>query len=82
MEEVRYWQYKWKTDRLAAYKEGFHRQLEGTDLSFKNSLMDGHDELVGSKKVELSEIDKEHQKKDTKAVSESKKEPPKDDKKV
>lgn len=57
MEEMRYWQYKWKSDRVSAYKEGFHKQLEGTDLSFRDKLLDQHDAKVGSKKVDLSALD-------------------------
>lgn len=59
MEEVRYWQYKWKTDRTNAYKEGFHKQFEGTDLSFKDKLFDEHDAKVGSTKVDLSKLDEQ-----------------------
>ena len=59
MEEVRYWQYKWKTERTNAYKEGFHMQLEGTDLSFKDKLLDEHDAKVGTTKINLADFEKE-----------------------
>jgi len=59
MEEVRYWQYKWKNERTNAYKEGFHMQLEGTDLSFKHKMLEEHDQKVGTTKVNLADFDKE-----------------------
>lgn len=61
MEEVRYWQYKWKNERTSAYKEGFHMQLEGTDLSFKHKMLEEHDQKVGVTKVDLANFDKEEE---------------------
>lgn len=57
MEEARYWQYKWKTERTNAYRDGFHIQLEGTELSFKDKNADFHDAIVGSKVINLKDLD-------------------------
>ncbi|KAG5673832.1 hypothetical protein PVAND_003846 [Polypedilum vanderplanki] len=57
MKEVRYWQYKWKTDRRMAYKDAWDEQLKETDLSFKNSkLQTYHDEKLGEKAIELNQL--------------------------
>jgi hypothetical protein len=57
MKEMRYWQYKWKTDRGMAYKEGWEKSLQDTDLSFKNSkLQANHDINLGERVIELSQL--------------------------
>jgi hypothetical protein len=53
MEEARYWQYKWKTERHNAYKEGFDLAMEGTGYCHKNEMQDAHDEKVGATKQNL-----------------------------
>lgn len=47
MEEARYWQYKWKTERHNAYKEGFDMAMEGTKFDHKDPMQDEHDEKIG-----------------------------------
>lgn len=59
MEEVRYWQYKWRADRSDAYKEGFEKSLEKTPLSHKNVIQDLHDIKIGVTRPNLDELSDE-----------------------
>jgi complex I assembly factor TIMMDC1 len=52
MEEVRYWQYKWKTDREALINEVKRAQPAEPD-----PLMDQHDAHVGGEKLSLDFVD-------------------------
>lgn len=59
MEEVRYWQYKWKTDRDDAYKEGFEKGLSETPFNHKNVMQDLHDIKVGVTRPNLDQLSDE-----------------------
>jgi complex I assembly factor TIMMDC1 len=52
MEEVRYWQYKWKTDRDALINEVKRAQPAEPD-----HLMDQHDAHIGAEKLSLDFVD-------------------------
>jgi O-antigen ligase len=72
MEEVRYWQYKWKSERINAYHEGLEKQSESIGLSFKSKQYDDHDKRVGTSRINLDELDDgESSKKIEKPVVES-----------
>lgn len=53
MEEVRYWQYKWKTNREKAINEANrkHQPLE-------DPLLESHDEQVGNSNLSLENLEK------------------------
>jgi hypothetical protein len=53
MEEARYWQYKWKTDRENAYREGFDNAMAETGFNPRSLMQDLHDEKVGTTKQNL-----------------------------
>jgi complex I assembly factor TIMMDC1 len=46
MEEIRYWQYKWKTERSNVYKEGYEKSIKGTELGLKDIYQELHDERL------------------------------------
>lgn len=56
MEEVRYWQYKWRTDRSQAYKDGFELGLEQSNWSHKSVIHDLHDIKIGVTRPNLDEL--------------------------
>lgn len=66
MEEVRYWQYKWRSHRDDAINDSFKFQLKGTDL--EDPLMDMHDQKPGVN-LDLNSLQLE----DHPAVTQSKK---------
>lgn len=53
MEEVRYWQYKWRSNRDENINEGFKTQIKGTERD--DPLISQHDEKpqVGNDKLDL-----------------------------
>lgn len=54
MEEVRYWQYKWRSNRDNMINEGFRASLIGTEHN--DELINSHDDKVGSKNLDIKEI--------------------------
>lgn len=64
MEEVRYWQYKWKADRHEAYREGFEKSLVKSQWSHKTVMQDLHDIKVGVSRPNLDELSDEPTKKE------------------
>lgn len=74
MEEVRYWQYKWKTDREQAYREGFDKSLQNTPLNHKSVIQDLHDIKIGVTRPNLDELPDEPPKKVEAKVSTENKE--------
>ena len=56
MEEIRYWQYKWRSHREDACKDGFTKSLEETELSPRDKLQDGHDLKIGTTRINLDEL--------------------------
>lgn len=59
MEEVRYWQYKWRTHRSEAYKEGFEIGLQNSQFSHKSVIHDLHDIKIGVTRPNLDELSDE-----------------------
>lgn len=57
MEEMRYWQYKWRSNRDDTINEGFKTQVRGSDLRFH--LLDDHDTKhnVGTDNLDLKILD-------------------------
>lgn len=66
MEEARYWQYKWKTDRIGAYREGYEKNLKLTPFYHKDAHQDAHDERIGENVIDLKDLSDEVEKKDEK----------------
>lgn len=77
MDEVRYWQYKWKAQQNQAYRDGFEIGLSKSPYYHKNVMQDLHDLKIGVARVNLDELPdepvKEEGKKEAK-IEESKKE--------
>lgn len=74
MEEARYWQYKWKTERIGAYKEGYDKQLKSTPLSLKDKYQEEHDLFIGKKAIDLKDLNDETEVNPKPAEEEKKKE--------
>lgn len=56
MEETRYWQYKWKTERIEAYKEGFDKNMKGTPYYKSDPMQEFHDAKIVDSKIELNQL--------------------------
>lgn len=67
MEEVRYWQYKWRSSRDDAINEGWKTQFKGTERS--DALMDYHDSKpeIGLDKLDIKILEQEEEKTQAKA---------------
>jgi complex I assembly factor TIMMDC1 len=55
MEEVRYWQYKWRSSRDDAINEGHKSALKGTEMS--DDHLDKHDQVVGTNRLDIKILD-------------------------
>jgi hypothetical protein len=56
MDEVRYWQYKWRATRDQAYKDGFELGVTNSKYSKTNVAQDLHDIKIGVTRVNLDEL--------------------------
>lgn len=54
MEEVRYWQYKWRSQRDDAIADNFASAIKGTEHD--NVLMKSHDSRVGLDKLDIKSL--------------------------
>lgn len=59
MEEVRYWQYKWRADRHQAYRDGFELGLKNSPYNHKSVIHDLHDIKIGVTRPNLDELSDE-----------------------
>lgn len=68
MEEARYWQYKWKTDRADAYREGFDKNMKGTPFYKLDPMQEYHDAKIADSTIDLRELSDEKPKSEEKKV--------------
>lgn len=61
MEETRYWQYKWKSERINVYREAVTEGIADTELGSRDKYQKHHDEKLGKKVLDLNMIPDESQ---------------------
>ena len=59
MEEARYWQYKWKTVREDAYREGMDKNMKGTPFYKLDPMQEFHDAKIVDSKIKIKKITEE-----------------------
>lgn len=59
MKEARYWQYKWKTERSHAFKEGYEKGMAGTPFFKMDPMQEYHDTKISNSQIELGELSDE-----------------------
>lgn len=56
MEEVRYWQYKWKRERDSTINEAIKTQIKIDE----DNILEEHDKKIGTEKISLDNLEKEN----------------------